>query len=266
MINVKEIVSSVLIFPRRFTVVLLLFSISILSQAGPIRTLNLASGDWPPYSQNVENNYGITTDIVIAAFEAMAIEVNIKWLPWKRGEALLRSGGVFASFPYRKSDSRAKVYDFSDVFYSSQHSKMKLFYDASRTKEIPFNAMKDLQGVSIGGARGFNYVSILQKAGAKLQLVNTDQQLAKMLVKGRIDFAVMDTEVGWKELFKLVGDLKIQFKTLPRAVYLGKKTRLMVSRDYPNYRYWTDQFNQGLQKIKENGTHQLILQKYPELN
>lgn len=222
---------------RKLYLSLVLFSSVILlgssDSASAARYMLLASGDWPPYSQNIEGDYGITTEIVTAVVEEMGLQTHIQWLPWKRNEALLKRGNIFAAFPYRKTSERSSQFEFSDPLI---FTTTRLFFDRGRTAPVLFEKFSDLKNVLIGGVRGYSYVGDFESVGADLTVVNYDSQLVRMLASGRVDFAAMDTLGGRLLLTELLGDKQSEYQTLKKPVYSKSASRLMVSREYPGYK------------------------------
>ncbi|MBN3561466.1 substrate-binding periplasmic protein [Aliamphritea spongicola] len=236
---------------------LVLFLISGFVRASD--TLPLASGDWPPYTQNVPGDYGLTTEIVSAVIAEMGMHTEVQWLPWKRNEVLLRQGKVFAAFPYRKTLERSSEFAFSDPLI---FTTTRLFFDAERTEPVTFEKFSDLKGVLIGGVRGYSYVGDFESVGAELTVVNSDVQLVKMLASQRIDFAALDTLGGRLLLADMLGDRQADYRMLPKPLYSKSPSRLMVSRNYPGHQRLLSDFNGALLRIKEQGIYQKILQKY----
>ena len=248
---------------RKLFFTLVLFSSTFLlvfsASTYAARPLMLASGDWPPYSQNIEDDYGITTEIVKAVVAEMGMQTYIQWLPWKRNEVLLKKGSVFAAFPYRKTSERSRQFEFSDPLI---YTTTRLFFNRHNTAPILFDKFSDLKGALIGGVRGYSYVEDFESVGVNLTVVNYDSQLVKMLASGRVDFAAMDTLGGRLLLTEILGVKQSDYLTLQNPVYSKSDSRLMVSREYPKYRELLAEFNAALVRIKQQGIYQKILQKH----
>ncbi len=247
---------------RKYFIVRWVAPLLLLMVSGAVRasdTLPLASGDWPPYTQNVSGDHGLATEIVSAVAAEMGMQAHIQWLPWKRNEVLLRQGRVFAAFPYRKTVDRHREFAFSDplIFTST-----RLFYNAESTAPVPFETFADLRNVLIGGVRGYSYVKEFESVGVNLTVVNSDAQLVKMLASQRVDFAAMDTLGGRLLLTDMLGERQASYQMLPKPLYSKSASRLMVSRQYPGYQRLLKDFNRALARIKQQGIYQKILQKY----
>ncbi len=83
-----------------------------------------------------------------------------------------------------------------------------------------------------------------------------------MLNASRTDFVIENQTVGYYTINKAFPDQKDKFKVLSK--YYGETTSnaLLVSRDFPDSKKILERFNQGLEKIKANGTYDKIIKKY----
>lgn len=221
--------------------------------------LKMGSGDWPPYTQNIPGDYGLTTELVEAVVAHMQLDLNVHWLPWKRNEVSLVKGDIFAAFPYRKTMERSEQFDFSEPII---FTTTRLFYDSNHTAPVIFEKFSDLKNVSVGGVRGYSYIEDFQSVGARLTQVNSDAQLVKMLHTRRIDFAAMDTLGGRLLIGSMLKGTDFEIATLSKPLYAKSASRLMVSRSYPDSDQLLRRFNESLAAIKANGVYQQILDKY----
>ena len=82
--------------------------------------LVLLSGEWQPYVGEKLVDQGFMTELVRAAFAEMGRKIEIKWLPWVRGEQAVLKGEYFATFPYANSVERNPLFYFSDPLFHTQ--------------------------------------------------------------------------------------------------------------------------------------------------
>nr|NJM02385.1 amino acid ABC transporter substrate-binding protein [Desulfobacula sp.] len=115
----------------------------------------------------------------------------------------------------------------------------------------------DLKNRTVGVVRGTGSVSVLQKAGANLDIANNKDLLMEKLVHGRYDIAVVADLTGLYSLQSLnrLGDYG--YEPLYRS-----PLDLMFSKKHPDSAGLKEKFNSGLNKIKEDGTFMKILRKY----
>ncbi len=224
--------------------------------------LPLATGEWAPYVSETLENYGIITEIVTAIVHEMAMIPKYRFYPWTRAEKITKEGIVFAAFPYAKNEQREKSFHFSDAIYTS---KTVFFYYKANMEKISYKKLEELKSYKIAGARGNSYMRLLENAGLDVQQVNDQEQLVKLLKRGRVDLVPLDKEGGRIILKNLFPKQYRNFGTLDQRVGIDEKkdaSHLLVSRRYPNAKELTLRFNEALIRIKEKGTYQEIIDKY----
>ncbi|MBB1270928.1 ABC transporter substrate-binding protein [Shewanella sp. SR44-3] len=244
---------------KRVLIILFLLS-HFLFIAKAQEPLVFVTSDYPPY---VINNNGIANgmipELIKAVFKDTDIEVEFKFQPWNRGQLSVSKGLAFAAFPYVFTDERAKDFDFSDPFLAFFP---KFFYKKTRFPNgFSWQELADFHGYRMGGVRGFWYQASFDALGLNVSYVSTDLQNMTMLLKDRIDFTLIDELVGWDlirtHIPENIADFSVVTKPESRSAL-----HLMISREYPNAKALTQTFNQGLQKLKDNGIYQNIIEKY----
>jgi polar amino acid transport system substrate-binding protein len=240
-------------------VVLVLFGSMLFSQRGIAQTVELATGDWAPYTSKSMDGLGAFTEIISAAFERMGDKPNYSFLPWKRAEDNLEKGEVFAIFPYFITDERKPKYNFSDrVMYSTG----RFFYlNKKITQKIEFENFSDLAKYKIGGTRGYWYESNFKEAGLSVDYATTDEQSIQKLQAGRVDLVPSGELVGWEIIKRLFPNDAGSFSTVEKPTNQGD-LHLMVSKSYPNSDAILSKFNAALNEIREQGVIKSILEKH----
>ena len=245
---------------RYFLCAFLCFSAALNLSAD--EEIQLATGEWPPYVSEALENFGIISEIVTAVVHEMGMKPKYRFYPWSRAEKLTKEGVVFAAFPYAKNDLREQVFDFSDAIYTS---KTVFFYYKPNMNKISYEKLEELKPYKIGGARGNSYMRLLESAGLDIQQVNDQEQLVRLLKRGRVDLIPLDKEGGRIILKALYPKLYQNFGALDQRVGIDEKkdaSHLLVSRHYPNAKELTQGFNEALLRIKEKGIYQKIIDKY----
>lgn len=241
-----------------FIWLLMLLSYGALAQDE--QSLVFITSDYPPYVIEDEGiARGIMPDIIRASFKDTDIKIVFKFQPWNRGETTVKHAEAFATFPYLITEARAEVFNFSEPMISFFP---KFFYQKSQfPRKFVWQVLQDFIDYQMGGVRGFWYETAFEAEGLKVNYVRSDVQNVHMLFKGRIDFTLIDELVGWHLI-------KTHYPTQLSAFAVADKPEssgalhLMISRDYPNAEALTQVFNDGLTKIKDNGTYQDILERY----
>lgn len=222
-------------------------------------TIKMATGEYEPYTSSEMSGGGFFTEIVTAACEEVNVKVEYDFYPWKRCEKLLETGGVFAIFPYVKTEEREKNFLFTDVV---THSTGKFFYLKSKFPSgIKYTDLKDLKKYTIGGTLGYWYEDLFKKNNLNVEYVSEDLLNIKKLEQGRIDLIVADELMGWRLIQSTFKNKQNEFATLEKPLNQSDFF-MMVSKKYPNSNSILKKINDGLAIIKKNGVYKKILKKY----
>jgi polar amino acid transport system substrate-binding protein len=224
-----------------------------------LKTVDLATGEWEPYTSESMPSKGAFTEIVSAAFQDMGIKPRYGFYPWKRAEIMTQYGEIFAVFPYKITDERKLVYHFSDPVMKSTG---RFFYYKKYTPQEPlFRKLSDLSSIKIGGVLGYWYEPLFTKEKLSMEYVATDSQNLMKLYSNRVQLMACDELVGWAMIKKKYPNEVTRFGTLSTPMNQDD-LRLMVSQSYPNSIEILKAFNASLHKLKKNGKIAAILEKY----
>lgn len=221
-------------------------------------TIVIATGEWAPYTSEKMEGYGFCSEIVTSVFNEMGVKFEYRFYPWKRCEILLKTGKIFAIFPYRITDERKKNYDFTDAFAVSRGV---LFYLKSKKQKLVWENFSDLKGYMIGGTLGYWYEKNFKDAGLTVEYVSEDIQNIKKLKAGRVDLVASEELVGWNLIKMLFPKHVNEFDTAAKPLDVSE-LHLMISRKYPGAKGLREKFNAALKRIKEKGIYSDILRKY----
>ena len=248
------------LFKRVLVGSLLLLSVLASSTFAQTEELTIVTGELSPFtSANPEESY--LTEVLQEVGKEMGVTFTIKFLPWKRCVQQVDRLQAWGAFPYTRISEREKKYFFSDRLYFIED---KFFYYSQdgKKRDIPYADLQDLKPYSIGGIRGYYYVKDLENAGLHLELVTDEEQNPKKLAAGRVDFIITNETVGWYLIKKLFPPEEVKnFGTLEKP-YVVSHSCLMTSKSYPNTQKLLTRFNAALNKVKETGIYQRIIEKY----
>ncbi len=221
-------------------------------------TITLATGDWAPYVSDKMSGYGVTAEIITAAFKTVGIEVKYSLMPWKRCEEEVAAGKFFATFPYAKTPERQPKFNFSQKFITS---RSVFFFVSDKFNSFHWTTLADFKPYMIGGTLGYWYEADFKKAGLKTEFVsNNDSNFLKLLT-GKVDFILEDELVGKDLVKRIAPDQLSKLKTLKPA-FNTFDLHLMISKTFPGADELTKKFNEGLTKIRASGDYKKILAKY----
>ncbi len=239
-----------------FLVVMLLTPIIYASD----RTIQLASTDWAPYSGAYLRKEGVLSDIVSTAFAQVGYKVKFIYRPWIRALEEAKKG---------------KWHGVMDVYYKPDHLETIIYSDPIWTVQLAFFTLKengmryqklsDLHPYKVGVVRGVEFEKELKAAGLKIEHVtNVEQNIKKVLAK-RIHLGISaKANVRYKlqSYHSLAEQKQIQFLS---PIFKQEKVYVNFSKFKPNYLQLAQDFNRGLQIIKEKGIYQAII-KYHGLS
>jgi polar amino acid transport system substrate-binding protein len=239
-----------------FAIVLVL-SLVLSGCAGAKKKVVFATdASFPPmeFVDKDKNIVGFDIEMMNAIAKAMNMELEYKNTAWDGIFAGLESGdydAVLSSVTI--TDERKQKYDFSDPYINAGQSVVVM------SAETKINSDKDLPGKKVGaqiGTTGALAVGKIQ--GATLKEYDTIDLALMDLVNGNINAVVVDTPVAAdyalsSEQFK--GKLRIAGKPFTEEYYglcvrKGKSADLLKS------------FNDGLKKIKADGSYDKIYAKW----
>lgn len=158
------------------------------------------SADYAPYEFHYidENGKdvigGFDVDIANEIADAIGVELVIQEMDFDALVAALPAGKIDVVISgMNPTEERAKVVDFSEIYYNSQHGILVRAEDVDKYKTF-----KDLEGVKVGVQLGSTQAEI-----AKTEIPNADlQQLANVnnlileLKSGKVDAIVMEKPVA----------------------------------------------------------------------
>lgn len=222
------------------------------------RTVNLTTVNWAPYYAEHLPEDGFFSDIVKTAFKRAGYAPVLTFRPWKRSMVMVENGEADVLMGAYHNDERAKTYWYSDTIYLD-----RVVLVARKDLGITsYQSLRDLKPYQIAIGRGWTYseefdnADYLQKQSATDQVVNI-----RKLKFGRVDlFAASETvfrhEVANHKSFSMDDFIVLEPPLKESGLFLA------VSRAIPNGKQLTDDFNQALKSMKDDGTFSEILQKH----
>lgn len=223
--------------------------------------LLIVTGEYVPYTTQMEPGYGFFTQIVEAVLKESSVDYEIEFYPWARCSEMVKNGEAWATFPYGYTAEMAESFYFSDAVMKGRY---KFYYLKSNEKfaqeTMNFSEISDFTNFTFGGAVDYWYgdQSIIESYGVKTEWAKDTDALIKMLHAGRIDFLVEDELVGDAAITRLFPEEIDEFAKLPNTARL-QDYYLIISKGYPNSEANRIKFNEALKKLLENGEIERIL-------
>lgn len=220
----------------------------------PIR---IAAGEWPPYTSETIENFGVAAEIVTRAFEEMGVTVELVFYPWARCYESVRSGKVWGAFPFARTAERAEAVDFSDTIL---YSASRLFYFDKPPRGLRFTTAADLAPFRIGGVGGYYYESLLDAAGIEGDYAPKPRNGLEKLMRGRTDLFIANELAGWYLIRRTFPENAHRFGTLPQPLD-RHGLRMIVPRQRSGAGPSLAAFNAALASVKDDLFYQAILKK-----
>ena len=204
---------------------------------------------------------GLLVDILRHLEPQLGSTFNIKLCPWKRAyyNMLEGEGGIIG---LSKNDQRLKIIDYSDVMFVDE-----IILVVIKGNEFFYNTINDLQGKCVGVVRGSSYGSIFDKAEGTVFTATPDSGTVFRLLKllhGRMDVALVNP--GRAALDNaIMSDPHLKDN---KSKFIVLENPFMYDPNYLGFTKTTNQkkfisrFNQALQKSKQSGAIQKIIQSY----
>jgi polar amino acid transport system substrate-binding protein len=188
---------------------------------------------YPPYVHvdGKGNISGVFPKLLESYLNGTGYTVKYWVAPWQRCEKFLKEGKAFGAFPYLKTKSRSRSFNFTKEIVDYAPSFM--FRKENFPNGFKWDNLDDLKPYKLGAVKGFWYVDDFKAHGLSFIEVTNDEQNIKMLSSGRIDATLIEARVA-DYILKDHGvhdTEKFGFSDRP---YGKESFRVMVSRSYPD--------------------------------
>lgn len=241
-----------------------LLLLMLLLACSPLRAgekITLAAFEFPPIYQNASTK-GLSGDIVVAAFKAVDIDVELKFFPVARmiravaeGEVLGAIGGKVL-FEEPEVDGRVS---FSEVV---QYVSQVFIYDTRRYPQgVSFKTLDDVAAYRIGVLDKSGIHRILEKhGGLRLEVNRVHEGLARQLQAGRVDLWATVDLTGLMHLQALFPSEYSHFR-YTRPYNKGDVT-MVFSKARDADGAYAAKFRKGLDLLRRNGDYEAIMARY----
>lgn len=245
-------------------VAFIIFGLSLSASAGDLK-VKFAIGEWGPYTGKRLENYGMASEIVTAACNAVGITPEYHFFPWKRAVQNVSSGTFFGTYPYKEIPERKGKYYFTKPLVSSSFGIL-MYKKNPKTGNFNYSQIADLKKFKVGIVAGTDAIRIpLEKMGIKVEEVQKADTNIKKLELERIDLIIDDRAVLYQALKSTYtaepGKID-EFKFAENNFGEKNEFKIMVSLTYPDSKELLEKIDDGLMKIRSNGEYLKILNKY----
>lgn len=221
------------------------------------KQLNIATLEYPPYCSQQLPGQGFVSEIVIEAYKRVGYRATITFYPWSRAMMLARKGKVEALAFLWHSKKRAEWLVFSDPF----ELPTTMVFLKNKKRNIKFRRYEDLKDYRIGYILGYAYAEAFYEAPLRRFKTHSNKQLMDLLIRDKIELAITDKIVGMSVLRSDFPQHYKNFDAVEPPIET-RKTFLAVSKTIPNHNSIVEDFNRGMELIKNDGTFKKILKKH----
>lgn len=235
-----------------FITVLMFFSFQ--SHADPRETIRIAGDEnYPPYEFVDKTGVykGFNVDVMRAVAIEMGIDVELAPMTWEKALQALESGDVEVIQGMNRSEIREEKFAFTDELVINT----QVIFVRKQTNNI--TDLSDLQGLVVAIQSGDISEEFVKKIPGIKVVVSSNQELAmESLLNGIVDAYLGNRLTGLYVLqnMKRYEDVKIVGEPLDSTEY--------CSATLKNNTKMLDLMNQGIVKIKQNGTYDKIYRKW----
>ncbi|AUH49491.1 hypothetical protein CXB49_00865 [Chromobacterium sp. ATCC 53434] len=227
-------------------------------------TVELATGEWPPYVSQQLPAQGVFTEIVREAFRRAGYRVQLTFQSWPQTEWQTKTGKAAAAFPYRPTPEREKDFDFSAPL---MHANSYLFYYKPRMPHPPpqFKSLDELRGYRIATQLGYWYIPLFQQHKLNTLLTTDEVNALRQLQLGHLDLVPMVLERGLFLIRSSMPGREREFGYIPTPMDKDTPLGLMFSRSYPQVARIREDVGRALAQMDKDGSLKAIYQRnFPE--
>jgi len=255
------------------------------AQGTDSNTITLTTLDWEPYIGETMENKGYVYQIIVEAYKKAGKNVKIYFYPWARTVKLSEDGAVDGHFPEYYDEGRLEGWVFSEKFpggpvglYKRNKDPIKYGTDPAKNQQ---GALKSLAKYRFGAVRdyintkdfdlacGLNIPANLAEADKQkllsqkylnIELASSDEENLKKLFGNRVDLIFIDKYVAKYIIVKKYPHYldSLEFMDPPLE---DKPLYVCFSKKAKNYQEKCDLFNEGLAKMKADGSLKEIMIK-----
>jgi|TARA_R110002049_G_scaffold98717_2_gene240505 polar amino acid transport system substrate-binding protein len=243
---------SLQVYYRFWTVsFILLLSIDVTAE-----TVQVATGEFPPWTSESLPHGGYINRVVSSAFELSGIEVKFHYLPWKRALEATKVGQFHASSFWGPNKNRQRDLYHSDIIETDSF----VFFHKKSFPYFHWQRFTDLSIFRIGATRGYTYSeefwNLADNDRLRVSVANNDLINLKRLIKDEIDLLPLSKLTGHYLLNKYFSKNESAEITFNKKAINSGKDYILFSRAVPGNDRYLVLFNKGLKQLKINNTLQ----------
>jgi len=234
----------------------LLFTFIISSQSFS-ETIVAAGDPWPPFLDPDDSSQGIVLEIARAAYKTQGYDVEMNFVPWARAINGVKQAEYDVLLGTWLTQERTEYLHYSDPYLYNDIKFIKRKGDS-----FDYSGLDSLTGKSVGIVRGYGYGDDFLNA-KNFRRPETKDLLSniKKLLSGRVDLAVGD-EIVARAMLKNQSPEYLDKIEFSKTALVTNALHVTSGLSNSKHERIIKAFNQGLKKIKSNGTLDAIFKEY----
>jgi polar amino acid transport system substrate-binding protein len=243
-------------------VILLLCSATAIADN---KNLTLTSDYWCPWVCSDSQNPGFSVEVAQAIYKPLGYNVTVQPMSWVKSIAAARSGKITAAIGGDKMDT--SISDF--VFPETPIAVQSNIFVSLKKANFEYKNINSLKKLKIGIVSGYHFDGeigqyIEQNYGNSRIIMqalgkNASENMLKKLAIGKVNLYVDDADV----INYLLQKAKIADQiTIGSKVGNDMASYLIFSPALPNSKGLAAEFDEGMKRIKADGSYDSIMAKY----
>ncbi|MCF6247539.1 MAG: transporter substrate-binding domain-containing protein [Desulfobacula sp.] len=246
-------------FILSFFVVMIVICSLALSNVSAGQTVVFVVGEWSPFvSKDLDGN-GPTAEIVALACKNAGLKAKFQFSKWNDAYELVKTGVVVGSFPWKKTQERAKEVLFPET--PIMDSKEYVYYlKSSFPKGIDATKIENLLPYKMTGVLAYWYEKPAKKAGVDMHLVQNAEMAWMMLMLGKKE-AYIENELVAKHDIKTFYPKEYQQFDHSKTPITQSDMFILFSKEHPDAKKIMEKIDAELKKMKDQGVIEAILNR-----
>ncbi|MBF0225650.1 MAG: transporter substrate-binding domain-containing protein [Desulfobacterales bacterium] len=241
-----------------FFVVFLSFFLLIKIEIVDGKEIFISGTEWEPYTGEHLLNKGFLAEITVEAFKKVGYDVTVKLIPWIRAIEETKIGKFHALIGASYTEDRTNYFAYPKYAWENY---MHIF--TQNDKDMTYTTLEKLCPGKVGLLRGSYLVERIRKNVncLKIEEANTVLSNIEKLIAKRINYMIDSKDSVY---FYINTDLK-EKKNMVKIIYPPlelDKVYTVISKNIPNYETILNDYEKGIELIKQDGTYQKILEKH----
>lgn len=233
--------------------ILLIAQVSLTQASTP--PLRIVTHPLPPYVYlEGKAPAGVDYEIASEVFKRLGITVEWEFLPWRRCLMMVQQGEADAVMDIFRTSAREHWL----VYATEALSQVDLVLYQASERPIPLSSLRDLKGMRVGVAPGFEYGKAFAESLAEKEPAPSLEANFGKLLLGRVDLVISDRRAGHFTLRQLGLDQKIG--QIPGA--LGSEVLYLALRRDTDNSALAERFSTALRQFKQEPAYAQLLMRY----